>query len=67
MFLVVVGTALPIWTYESFVFAGVCLVVVRTIGFLQGLPPRATEAVLDNILQADNERQHPWHLSDDET
>ena len=35
--------------------------------FLQGLPPRATKALLDTILQADNERQHPWYLSDDET
>ena len=67
MFLVVVGTALPIWTYDGFVFAEVCLKVVGMMGFLQGLPLRAAEALSDNILQADVERQHPWHLSDDET
>ena len=68
MFLVVVGTAHPIWTYKSFLFPKVCLVVVGTIGgFFQGLPPRAAEALLDNILPADIERQYPWHLSDDET
>ena len=62
MFLVVVATALPIWTYEGFVFAEVCLVAVGTIGFLQGLPPRAAEALYGNILQAGVERQQPWHL-----
>ena len=42
---VLVGTVLPIWTYEGLVFAEVYPCVVERICFLQELPPRDMEAL----------------------